>query len=172
MLTVSKIKALKPSKYNDGRGLYLKISSANRGKWTFRYMIKGKSREMGFGSYPEVSLAEARDKREAQRKVLAKGFLDPLEELRQAEALKAEKDSIRFSQAAEMYIDENHHAWKNPKHAQQWANTLKTYAYPILDQKPLSEITNQDVLRVLKPIWTTKNETARRVQQRLNRVFS
>ena len=62
--------------------------------------------------------------------------------------------------------------WSNKKHAQQWTNTLKTYANPIIGKLPVKNIKNHHVRKILEPIWTTKHETASRVRQRLERIFS
>ena len=78
---------------------------------------------------------------------------------------------MRFSDIAEDYIQRQEPQWRNEKSAQAWRNTLAKYAYPVLDQWPLSEITVNQVLEVLNPIWNKKSVTARRVQQRMSNIF-
>lgn len=76
-----------------------------------------------------------------------------------------------FADAARQVIELRRPTWSNRKHANQWASTLSTYAYPIIGSKPVGEITSGDVLSVLTPIWTEKPETARRLRQRVETIF-
>jgi len=76
-----------------------------------------------------------------------------------------------FRDAAELIHAEREIGWKNPKHAQQWINTLKQYVYPVVGDYRVDAIATPDILRVLSPIWMTKPETARRVRQRLSAVM-
>ena len=77
----------------------------------------------------------------------------------------------RFSDLAKDFIEEKKFEWRNTKHRKQWASTLETYAYKILDSKPIEDIEVQDVMRVLKPIWVKKTVTAQRVMQRIAKVM-
>ena len=78
---------------------------------------------------------------------------------------------MTFELAAQQYIETKKHGWKNAKHAQQWTNTLTTYAYPVIGKCPCSEIMTEHVLDILKPIWKTKNETATRVRGRIESIM-
>ena len=132
---------------------------------------------MGLGPYPEVDLKSARAMAAGHHKSIQSG-IDPLEE---RAARKQQDDASRqsssnrgttFSAAAEDYIASHKGGWKNAKHADQWKNTLTTYAYPAIGTKPIADVTTDDVLAILKPIWETKTETASRVRSRIELVIS
>lgn len=76
-----------------------------------------------------------------------------------------------FERCAVGCIDTHRAAWKNAKHAQQWTNTLATYAFPVIGSKHIADVSRADVLKVIEPIWYTKNETAGRVRNRIERVI-
>jgi integrase len=119
-----------------------------------------------------VSLSEAREKARQCRLVLLEGK-DPIQEKRARRAAAAAEAAkqITFERAAEKYINDHHAAWKNPKNKQQWENTLRTYAYPVIGKLPVAAIDTGLVMRVLEPVWRTKNETASRVRMRVERVL-
>lgn len=168
---------------NDGDGLYLKVGRSGGASWIFRYKIAGKSRDMGLGGCPEVSLAKAREKAAEARK-LSKSGVDPLtrrdEEL---ERQRLEKEAERLAQDAAKtkatpfkdvaldYIAAHRAGWKNAKHAQQWENTLATYAFKVIGALPTQEVGVEHVLTILKPIWTVKPETASRLRNRIELVL-
>lgn len=173
-LTALKIKQkLKPGLYSDGLGLYLQVRSDTSKSWIFRYRANGKLRDMGLGPLHSLSLAEAREKAAACRSMRLNG-LDPIEERRkkkQSETADA-APVITFAQCAEAYIAAHRASWKNGKHAEQWSSTLKTYAYPVFRDTPVSAINKDLVYKVLQPIWNTKNETASRLRGRIERVMA
>ena len=154
----------------DGNNLYFTRTGPERGKWSFRYQRLGKKREMGLGPYPAISLAEARQRARELHSLIHQGK-DPLYERREAERQRRKHEGIRFSDVANRYIDTHQDSWTNVKHANAWPSSLERYAYPILDQKPLSELGTEDVLEVLEPIWQGKHETAKTVQGRIKLVF-
>ena len=127
---------------------------------------------MGLGPVHTVSLAEARELATDCRRMLLKGT-DPIDA--RAEAWqKAKLDAARgmtFRAAAERYIKAHAPGWRNPKHRPQWANTLASYAYPILGTLPVEAIDTDSVMRAVEPIWTEKPETATRVRGRIEAVL-
>ena len=125
---------------------------------------------MGIGSYPEISLAEARNITLDKRRLKSQN-VDPIHEKKVLQKIEKERAKRRFSHVAKDYIEDNKDAWKNPKHTQQWHNTLRQYAFPILDEVPFHAIKSDHVFRVLKPIWYIKSETASRIQQRIARIM-
>jgi len=144
----------KPILLGDGGGLTLQITKTGTASWLHRYMRQGKSFAVGLGAYPAVSLKNARAKSESYRTLIAEGK-DPLIEKRAAETLvhiKAAKDKT-FDECAAEYIADHRAEWKNAKHAQQWQNTIATYASPIIGRQAISAVTTADVKRVLTPIW-------------------
>jgi integrase len=173
-LTAQLVKGLHaPGKYRDERGLYLQVVTPARRTWLLRYSIAGRERYMGLGSVDDVSLAEARVKALAARKLLSDG-VDPIEHRRasRAVALAADARAITFAQAATHYIAANEAGWRNPKHQQQWRSTLATYAFPAIGDLPCGAVTTNHVLKILEPIWRTKPETASRVRGRLETILS
>ncbi|AIK80046.1 putative P4-type integrase [Klebsiella pneumoniae] len=127
---------------------------------------------MGLGPCQEVSLAEARDKAREVRKQIRDG-IDPLEEKHARKAFheaQARKQKT-FRECAEAVLEIKGNELKNKKHVAQWRSTLETYAYPVIGDKAVSEITKMDLLAILEPIWLTKNETASRVRGRIETVM-
>ncbi len=161
---------------NDGGGLYLKIRSGGSKYWTYRYKIGQQGREKGLGAYPDLSLDAARDEAAACRSLRRNG-IDPIEHDRQqkaqakVDAVQAEIRQKTFKQCATEFIDTKRHEWTNAKHEWQWTQSLEKNAYPKLGDLPVSEIDTNLVLSVLKPIWTTKTETATRVRQRIEAIL-
>src|SRR3984885_11834658 len=163
-LTARKVETAKPGKYGDGGGLQLAVAPTGARKWVLRFLWGGKAREMGLGSYPEIGLAEAREKALAARK-LARSGVDPIAESQQ------DKRVPTFGDPAGEGATEQGKSFRNAKHRAQWKMTLETYAAP-LRVKAVDAITTEDVLGVLKPIWTTKTETASRLRGRIERVLN
>ena len=156
-LNAKQLLVLQKGKHHDGNGLYILISSQGRGKWSFRYTINKKSREMGLGSFPDVSLLEARQYAHNNKQLLSKR-IDPIDEKNRAEVLR-QQQSKKFSDIARLYIEtKKKPEWTNNKSEQQWINTINTYASPILDKKPLVHINRDDIISVLYPIWSKKTE--------------
>lgn len=158
----------KPGRFSDGGGLYLAVSKAETKAWAFLYMRDGRRRELGLGALQDVPVTVAREKAAALRAVLDKGGDPQVERDRQR---AASAPPITFKKAAEDYIADNRAGWRNVKHAGQWTATLATYAYPELGSLAVSAVDVPDVLKVLKPIWATKPETASRVRGRIEAVL-
>ncbi len=158
--------------YNDGAGLHLQISKWGTPSWVYRYTYRGTTRWMGLGSADDFTLAKAREQCGEQREKL-KAKKDPLAE-RDEERLQARMEKARrctFDEACDRFIAAHEPSWKNPRHRQQWHNSLQTYVRPILGHMPVSEIETGDVMRCLEPIWKTKTETASRVRGRIEKVM-
>lgn len=151
-------------RHADGNGLYLSISNNGGRRWVFLYRSAGRIREKGLGSAVSVSLKDARLRADQVRKQLAAG-LDPINEGRKNNGV------MTFSECARVYIDAHAAGWSNPKHAEQWRNTLKTYADPIIGKLPVNKIDVSHVMRILDPIWRTKTETASRVRGRIEAIL-
>ena len=171
VLTELAVKSINtPGRHSVGDSLYLNVSAGNSKRWSWLYKFEGKRREAGLGSYPLVSLKEARKKKDAFKVEVASGN-DPLAE---REAEKAEQHRLRsmtFEQAAYDVHAVKQQEWKNGKHQDQWINTLRTYAFPDIGNMPVGDIEPQHVTACLNPIWMTKKETARRVRQRIDAVM-
>jgi integrase len=175
-LTDRTVKTLKPRAKPylapDGRGLYLKVQPGGSKSWLLRYQITGKVHDLGLGSYPEITLAEARGRALEARRQRAHGT-DPLAARRAERETKRieEARSIKFRDCAERYIAAHEAGWRNAKHRAQWGSTLESYAYPELGALPVAAIDTGLVVRVLQPIWTEKPETAGRVRGRIEAIL-
>ena len=84
---------------------------------------------------------------------------------------KKKEAMLTFSEATEEVISIHSPTWRNQKHAKQFHSTLKTYAFPIIGNKKVSDVTSSDILRILQPIWLSKGETAQRIRQRMSTIF-
>ena len=137
------IKALtKPGRHPDGDGLYLYVAPGGTKSWVQRIVVNGKRRDIGLGSYPTVSLAQARLLGADNRAAVSEGR-DPLAERHEAkEAARNPAASVpTFAEAASRVIELRRRTWSNPKHAAQWQSTLRTYAFPVIGNKAVDEIT-------------------------------
>jgi len=160
-------------------GLHLQVLPSGGRTWVLRVTVGEQAtgaqrrREIGLGGYPEVPLKDAWQKARELRDKLKDGR-DPVEERRAAKsALRAAAAStITFEDAAGKYIAAHEKSWSNAKHADQWRNTLKTYAYPHIGKLHVSDINITHVLSVLEPIWHEKTETATRVRSRMEHVLT
>ncbi|CAM2143877.1 Integrase [Pararobbsia alpina] len=165
-------KLVDPGLHPDGGGLYLQITDSGARSWIFRYSISKRARAMGLGPLSAISLAEARSQATDCRKQLAAG-VDPID-ARAAERLALESErsgAENFKTAAAEHIANQRDAWKNSKHAQQWENTLATYAYPVIGPIDVALIDTSMIVRILQPIWSKKPETASRVRGRIEAVL-
>ena len=172
-LTDRGVKAAKaPGYLPDGGNLYLQVSPSGSKSWLFRYQRDGKERQMGLGSINDLTLAEARERARLCRQQLLDG-IDPLEakHAKKRSAAAATARMVTFKAEAEAFIEANRAGWKNGKHADQWTNTLTTYAYPHIGHLTVDVIDAGMVVKVLTPIWTTKTETASRVRARIESVL-
>lgn len=169
-LKALEIKHAGPGMHSDGNSLYLYVKDSGAKSWILRYQIKGKRREMGLGSLDAVDPPTARLKAVELKQLLTKG-IDPLEQ-RRKDAEQTRRDVVTFADVAADYIASHRTGWKNAKHAAQWQTTLEQYALPVIGNKSTADVTTEDVLTILKPIWNTKTETASRVRNRVELVLS
>lgn len=164
-----------PGRYAVGGvpGLLLQIKPSGTKSWILRISVAGKRRNYGLGGFPSVSLADAKTRaRDLLNRVFAGA--DPTEEKKAARIAKREEmnRSVSFEKVATKFLKFHTPTLSNPKAAAQWQSTLSKYAYPILGSMPVSEVTTQDVLRVLEPIWNLKTDTASKLRGRIERVLS
>jgi len=155
------IRAGEPGEHGAGNGLFLKIAKGGGASWYCRYNLNGKRQKLGLGAWPAVGLADARSKAADAAKLAAAG----------TNPSKPKVITKTFDQLAADYIDAQRAGWRNPKSAQQWSNSLTCYASPVIGKKLPNEITTEDVLRILKPIWQSKTTTATRVRSRIELVL-
>ncbi|WP_288192708.1 site-specific integrase [uncultured Phyllobacterium sp.] len=153
-------------------GLQLQVKDTGARSWLLRVQIGNKRRHIGLGGYPDVTLAQARDRaREAHDKIRL--GIDPVEERRTIRlALKAESTVLTFEEAASRWHKSKQHEYQNGKHADQVLNTLVTYAGPVIGTMRVNEINVDDIYNVLDPLWTAKTETATRLRGRIENVLA
>jgi integrase len=154
-------------------GLHMQLTPKRGRSWVLRAKVGEARRDIGLGGFPAVTLSQAREKAREARDKISQG-IDPVEDRKAAKAAltAAQRRGLTFADATEKYLAAKLDAFKNPKHRQQWRNTLETYAKPELGKMMVQDIMVQDVLRVLEPIWTDKTETASRVRGRIEAVLS
>ncbi len=154
----------KPGLHADGGGLYLQINPTGAKSWAFVFQWRGSRKQMGLGALRVCSLAEAREAADAARRLVAKG-VNPIEE-----RARTPEGGRTFGDVADQLIEALKPEWKNAKHVYQWEQSLKVDAAP-LRALDVSAVTTEDILDVLKPIWTVKPETAARTRGRIERVL-
>jgi len=168
-------KAGVPGMTGDGAGLYFKVGQTGGASWIYRYKIAGKSRYMGLGSYPEVSLADARILAADARKLSAVGK-DPLaardaerEAHREAQRLWEAK-RMPFTKLAADFMAAHGASWSD-KWRRGWLRKLELYAFPHVGTLPADEIDTELVLQVLQPIWADKTRTADEVRGQIEQIL-
>ncbi len=173
------VKTLPHGRHTDGGGLQLLVKKSGARSWVFRFMLDGKSRDIGLGAAngPDaITLADARDKAIDLRRQVRSGIDPMLERARlaaegEAKAQAAQIAGITFRASAEAFIEAHSDRWSNAKHRAQWRSTLKTYAYPVMGDLSVGDIKTEHVLEVLEPIWKTIPETASRVRGRIENIL-
>lgn len=159
-LTVKKVRALnQPGLYSDGNTLYLRVAPGGSKQWVQRLTIHGKRHDLGLGGCSWVTLAQAREAAYENRCVARRGG-DPL-------AAKRRPKVPTFRDAAQHTYEVLRPRWRSEKVAVNWMQQLKRHAFDRLADLPVDRITQEDVLAVLTPIWTSKPETARRVRRHI-----
>lgn len=154
-----------PGRYTDGNGLYLVVDPSGAKRWLLRIVVMGRRRDIGLGGLSLVSLAEARALAVEYRKVAREGG-DPLAVRRSQRVIVP-----TFGEAAEAAHLGLKEGFRNAKHADQWINTIRQYANPHIGTRRIDDIGTPDILKVLAPVWLKKPETARRLKQRMHKVF-
>jgi integrase len=164
-----------PGRYTDAlvKGLHIWVKPNLNKYWIFRYTHMGKQQNISLGAFPTLTIAEARIKAQQARDELNEGK-NPLAAKTAAKTQRnaQEAKKILFKDFAASCIQTKRSEWSNQKHGDQWVFTLEEYAYPIIGNKALDEITMEDILEILEPIWTTKTETASRLRGRLEWILA
>jgi integrase len=171
-LTAGQISALKtPGLHRVDRGLYVQVRPNGAKSWLYRFMLRGKARAMGLGPVRVVPLTEARAKVVKAERMRLDGE-DPIDARRgERAALMPVRAVPTFKECAEAYIESQRAGWKNEKHAYQWTQSLTSYAFPTIGARAVTAVTLEDIVTILKPIWTTKSETAGRLRGRIESVL-
>lgn len=169
-LTKKLVENLGAGRHGDGSGLYLVVDPSGARRWIVRVTVKGQKNskgaplrtDFGLGGADVVTLNQARERALEYRR-MAKSGLNP--------RYNAQRDVPTFEEISKQVHIERLPTWKNPKHGQQWLNTLRDYAFPKIGRMPVDSIGQPEVLMCLSPIWTLKHETAKRLSQRIKAVL-
>lgn len=169
-LTKNLVRTLGSGRHGDGNGLYLVVDPSGARRWIVRVTVKGQRNkqgkplrtDFGLGGADIVTLNQARDRALEYRR-MAKQGINP--------RYNTTQEIPCFEEIARQVHIERLPTWKNPKHGQQWINTLAEYAFPKIGRLPVSEVGQPEVLQVLLPVWTVKHETAKRLAQRIKAVL-
>ena len=163
--------------YGDGGGLYLVVQQGAHGlrrNWLFRFMIAGRARGMGLGSYPDVSLQRAREKAQDCRTLKADG-IDPIERKHAVQAslsrAEAKPKTPSFDECRDAYAASHRASWRSVPHSKEWVRSLTAHVTPVFGGTPVDTIDTALICRALEPLWLTKTETASRVRQRIEAVL-
>lgn len=180
MATIFRLNALsvasisEPGRHADGGNLYLNVSKSGSKSWVFMYRHAGRTREMGLGPAGPggLSLQQARQKAAEHRAAVLDGG-DPLaaKKARKVADKAAQAAAVTFGECADEFIALHENEWRNAKHRAQWRSTMSDNYIRDLRRRPVSEITTEDVLAVLKPLWKDKRETGSRIRQRIETVL-
>ena len=170
-LTDRAVRAAGEGLHGDGGGLWLAVKGAGR-RWTFRFSspTTGKVREMGLGSYPDITLAMARSAAQEARRAIVAGT-DPIEYKREQEAERRRGSGPTFAEVATRYIKEQAPAWRDERRADNWTRSMELHAYRHMGEKAVVAVDTDDVLCVLRPIWTERTETAQKLRGRIERIL-
>jgi len=164
-LTSLKVKNAKPGTYGDGKGLYLRVKPSGSRSWILRVQHSGRRQDIGLGSVDDVTLAEARELGARLRKIARQGK-DAI-----AERDRGKIDIVTFADAAERAHTELGKGWSE-KTAAQFKSSMEIHANPVLGKRRVGDIGTEHILAALKPIWTTKPQTARKVRHRIMQVLA
>ena len=164
VLNQMKAKNLGSGKYSDGQGLWLVKRDKDAGKWILRVVVEGKRREMGLGRWPDVSIAEARERATTARKAIRDG-LDPIQQ--RAKSKRVVK-RLTFKEAIDGCYKAKQAELKKDGTAGRWMSPLSSHIIPKLGSIPVEDIDQHALVDTLGPIWHNKPEVARKALNRVN----
>ena len=171
-LTVARVRNAKHSgrtrfheRISDGGTLFLQLAPTGAKCWVQVVQVRGRRHTVGLGGYPLTSLQEAREAAFENRKAARRG-IPP------AKRGGRRPGAPTFEEAAAEVLATQARTWRaGGKSEAQWRSSLAAYAHPVIGHMRVGDVTSADVVAVLKPIWTTKRETARRVKHRIAKVM-
>lgn len=163
-LTARQVATLGEGYHHDGDGLYLQVTASGARSWILRYQLGKRRRHMGLGPVSLFGLAEARQRAQAARRLLADG-IDPITERRAQRAVHGRL----WGDAVEDFIKSHESGWRNEAQAAQWRQSLADYGPD--KTLPVAAVDTAEVVRLLRKVWTTRTETATRVRGRIERVW-
>ena len=160
----------KPYSLFDGGGMYLEVLPTAAKRWRLKYRFNGKAKLLSLGICPEVGLKEAREKREAMRKMVADD-IDPSDHRKAMKAAGEERAANSFEAIAREWLSKSEASWSK-KHFEKIAGRFQNYVYPYIGKKPITSITAAEVLAVIRRIEEKgTHETAHRTLANCGQVF-
>lgn len=170
-LTPTLCRTAPPGRLCDGNGLYLVTSPSGKRRWEQRLVIHGTSRALGLGAHPLVTLAQARKDALHNRRI-ARGGGDPRTVARTPKATSTRRPPApTFREATQAVIAMHAEAWTSHETRRHWEATLQNYAHPHIGARSVARVTTADIMTLLRPIWTRKHSTARKVHQRISSIM-
>jgi len=154
-------------------GLHLQVTKTGARSWILRTKVGAKRRDIGLGGYPDVPLVQAREKARAAKELIQQG-IDPVAEKKAVRTalIAAQATNKTFDECAEQFLIKKTTEFSNPKHADQWRNTLATYASPVIGKLAVDAVELPHILKILEPLWQSKTETATRLRGRIEAVLA
>lgn len=154
-------------------GLYLSVQSETAKSWVLRTTVGKKRRDIGLGGYPDVTLAQAREKAREIKAEIKKGT-DPIVEKKKLKDIIIQNQSkhVLFEEAAKICHKKKSQEFSNDKHANDWISSINRYAIPIIGKIPVDKIELAHIIKILEPIWAEKTETATRLRQRIEFIMT
>lgn len=173
-LSDASLRAAKPRekayRLSDGGGLYAEISPSGGKWWRLKYRYGGKEKRISLGTYPAVGLKEARERRDAARRLLADGK-DPSQQRKAEKAAQLQASENTFEAVAREWVKQQDRRWK-AGHAAKVLRRLEMHTFPTIGDRPLTEITAREILPILRRIEARGHiENAHRVCQYTGAVF-
>lgn len=159
----------KPYRLNDGRGLYLIVNPNGSKWWRFAYTFSGKRNNLSLGTYPDIGLADARQRLDDGRRLVAQG-VDPVEQKKAAKTAAVERAENRFEAVAREWLSKQQHL--SLVTLDKSRTLFERLAFPWIGDRPVASITAPDLLTVLRRVESRgRIETAQRLKQLCGRVF-
>lgn len=154
-------------------GLHLQITPRGARSWILRATVGAKRRDIGLGGYPDVTLAQARERAREAKEQIWRG-VDPVEDRKAVRAalIAQQRRGLTFADALNRYADAKLTGLASDRDRVRWTSSIERYALPYIGDQMVSDLTVQDVLRVLEPVWLDKTETASRVRARIETILS
>jgi integrase len=159
-LKEAELEELPAGEHHDGGGLFLLVESSGARRWYQRLTINEKRVKRGLGPYPLVSLEMARDR-----------AIDLRRGAREGKDIARQARAPTFRQAFEDHFAQRKKGLKNAKHIWQWRAGIERHAFPVIGDRPVSDVTHDEIVAVLSKIWRETPETARRILQRITIIF-
>lgn len=160
----------KAQKLADGGGLFLLVTTSGSKLWRLKYRFDGKEKLLSFGAYPDTGLKEAREKRDAARKLLAAG-VDPGENRKAVKASRALEETNSFEVIAREWFAKQDAVWA-VSHSSKVIRRLEADVFPWIGKRPMDSLTAPDLLAVLRKVEERGAvDTAHRILQNFGQVF-